>query len=80
VSGWPEPVLFGAPQVVGDSLVGRRIAMPGTARGPRVAAPLASVLRVEEYRTDVRGTTTLVVAGLLGLAALFYAFLTYGLS
>ena len=70
VTGWPGPVVVGAPQVVGDSLVGTRIAALGEQRGPRVAVPLAAVTRVEETRADVGGTAVLVVVGLLGAAAI----------
>jgi hypothetical protein len=69
VTGWPEPVLVGAPQVVGDSLVGTRIAALGEHRGPRVAVPLTAVTRVEDSSASVGGTAVLVVVGLLGVAA-----------
>jgi hypothetical protein len=70
VTGWPEPVLVRAPQVVGDSLVGSRLTLVENVRGPRLAVPLTAITRVEERRGDAGGTGVLVVVGLLG-AALF---------
>jgi hypothetical protein len=70
VTGWPEPVVVGTPRVVGDSLVGTRIAAPGQQRGPRMAVPLTAITRVEEVRADVGGTVALVALGVLGAAAL----------
>jgi hypothetical protein len=58
------------PAVVGDSLVGTRIAAPGQQRGPRLAVPLTAITRVEEVRADVGGTVALVALGVLGAAAL----------
>ncbi len=80
VTGWPEPVLVGAPQVVGDSLVGTRIAALGEQRGPRVAVPLTAVTRVEESRANVGGTAALVVVGLLGLAGITLATFISGMN
>jgi hypothetical protein len=70
VTGWPGPVVVGAPQVVGDSLVGTRIAAPGQQRGPRLAVPLTAITRVEEVRADAGGTGVLVLVGLVGVAVL----------
>ncbi len=80
VTGWPEPVLVGAPQVVGDSLVGTRIAALGAQRGPRLAVPLTAVTRVEESRANVGGTAALVVVGLLGLAGITLATFISGMN
>jgi hypothetical protein len=73
VTGWPEPVLIGSPQVVGDSLVGTRIAALGQQRGPRVAVPLTAVTRVEEDRADVEGTAAFVAVGVVGVVAFVLA-------
>jgi hypothetical protein len=70
VTGWPGPVVVGAPQVVGDSLVGTHIAAPGQQRGPRLAVPLTAITRVEEVRADAGGTGVLVLVGLVGVAVL----------
>ena len=78
VTGWPEPVLVGAPQVVGDSLIGTRIAALGEQRGPRVAVPLTAITRVEESGADTGGTALLVVVGLLGMGAMVLAILAGG--
>jgi hypothetical protein len=56
--------------VVGDSLVGTRIAAPGQQRGPRLAVPLTAITRVEEVRADAGGTGVLVLVGLVGVAVL----------
>jgi hypothetical protein len=80
VTGWPEPVLIGTPQVVGDSLVGTRIAALGEQRGPRVAVPLTAITRVEESRANGGGTAALVVVGLLGAVAFGLAMFASGMS
>ena len=81
VTGWPEPVLIGSPQVVGDSLVGTRIAALGEQRGPRMAVPVSAITRVEESRTHGGGTAVvLVIVGLLGLGALWLAMFASGVS
>jgi hypothetical protein len=80
VTGWPEPVVVGAPQVVGDSLVGTRIAGPGQQRGPRVAVPLTAITRVEEERANAVGTAALVVVGVLGVVAVVLAMFASGMG
>jgi hypothetical protein len=80
VTGWPEPVVVGSPRVVGDSLVGTRIAALGQERGPRLAVPLTAITRVEEARADVGGTVVLVLVGLVGLAALLLAMFASGMD
>lgn len=67
VTGWAEPVLVHGPQVVGDSLVGTRVAQRGATNGPRVAVPLAAVSRLEAAEADAAGSFLLVIVGLLGL-------------
>jgi hypothetical protein len=80
VTGWPEPVVVGTPRVIGDSLVGTRIAAPGQQRGPRLAVPLTAITRVEEVRADVGGTAVLLIVGVLGVAAVILAMFASGMD
>jgi hypothetical protein len=69
VTGWPEPVVVRGPRVIGDSLVGTRVAAPGDVRESRVSVPVAAVTRVEEYFGNTGGTVALVLLLLVGFAA-----------
>jgi hypothetical protein len=80
VTGWPEPVLVGAPQVVGDSLVGSRLGAASDLRGPRLAVPLAAITRVEELRGHAGGSALLVVVGLLVAVVVGVAMFAGGMS
>jgi hypothetical protein len=77
VTGWPDPVLVRAPQVVADSLVGTRVATLRDDRGPRIAVPLAAVAGVDEARIGGSGgeKAVVVVAGLIALLGAGYALL-----
>ncbi len=75
VAGQPEPVVVGAPRVVGDSLIGSQVRAAGDRNGPRVAVPLAAITRAEEYRLGSGGAVghVLLIAGVMLAASLFIA-------
>jgi hypothetical protein len=74
VTGWPEPVVVRGPRVIGDSLVGTRVAVgtrlaaPRDVGGARVSVPVAAVTRVEEHVGNTAGTVVLALVLLVGFA------------
>jgi hypothetical protein len=82
VTGSPEPIVVRNPRVIGDSLVGTRVAASRDALEPRVpetrvAVPVAAVTRAEEYFGNTGGTVALLLLLVVGVAGLVgYSYLS----